>query len=136
MVHLAILLFLLLLWRAAFQQSSSSESKDLLEAQFCWRFAIISMSVNTAISLVFAGYIVYRTGDYTALSFMRSEYIAIQTFTTIGYGNYEGHLPKDYHVVDYLMHNLVMLSTSVAWAVVVASLTGCIIAVGRFRSKK
>ena len=136
MVHFGIAIILVILWRIAFHNPSQPNDEDLLGAQFSWRLAIRAMAINTGISFIFLVYIVYRTGDITPLSIMRSEYIAIQTFTTIGYGNYEGLVPKDYHVVDYLMHNLVMLSTSIAWAVVVSSLTACVIAVGRFKSRK
>ena len=145
MVHVAILLFLFFLWRIALKSSSVSEANSksdeegkraLLEARFCWDLAIITMCVNTIISLIFTVYLLYRTRDYTLLSIMRSEYVAIQTFTTIGYGNYTGHTPEKYHHIDYLMHNFVMLSTSVAWAIVISSLTGCVQSVARFKSKR
>lgn len=131
MIHLLTFGMLYLLNRAAKKFASTEPGAGLEEARFSWNLTLGAMTMNLGLSAAFAGYVLCRTNDFHAMKWMEAEYVAIQTFTTIGYGNYNIFNPRDYHFFDYLVHNLVMMATSVSWAVVCAAMTATIISVAR-----
>jgi hypothetical protein len=117
MAHVAIGVFLLLLWSIA-RQDASCKEPDRIAARYYLRLALKCNALSLLLSFLFACYLARRLGVETVAGFAEVEDITLATFAGLGdsaLGQFAKRL--EISVMDHVLHAVVLTTSSCAWAV-------------------